>query len=139
MTSPEVLVIDDEVLNNAFYALTPRPYDGEALDVEAMIEGVLSDRGFLGTKHTRRYIRTEFAKPVLAYRGGIEEWTQSGRSGLVDMASERVDELLARPPVGLPAAAADELCALIDDAAREIGLDEWPDPRRLLAGRVGEK
>lgn len=139
VTSPEVLVIDDEVLNYAFYALTPRPYDDDALDVEAMIEGVLSDKGFLATKHTRRYLRTEFAKPLLAFRGGIEEWTQSGRSGLVDLASERVEELLAQPAVGLPDSIAEEMCALIDTAAREIGIDEWPDPRRMLAERVGAK
>ena len=56
----EVLVIDDEVLNNAFYALAPRPWDADALDVDAMVDGVLSGHGFLGTKHTRRYIRSEF-------------------------------------------------------------------------------
>jgi trimethylamine---corrinoid protein Co-methyltransferase len=139
VTSPEVLVIDDEVLNYARYAFSPRPYDRDALDIEAMAEGVLSEKGFLATKHTRRYLRTEFAKPVLAYRGGLEEWTQSGRSGLVDLASERVEELLARPAVGLPDAIAEEMCAQIDSAAREIGVDTWPDPRRMLAQRTEAK
>ena len=54
----EVIAIDDEILNNAIYALAPRPWDEAALDVDAMVDGVLSSRGFLGTKHTRRYIRT---------------------------------------------------------------------------------
>ena len=43
----EVLVIDDEVLNNVRYALSPRPWDPDALDVDAMVDGVLSGRGFL--------------------------------------------------------------------------------------------
>ena len=46
----EVLVIDDEVLNNVRYALAPRPWDADALDVEAMVDGVLSGRGFLGRR-----------------------------------------------------------------------------------------
>ena len=60
----EVLVIDDEVLNNVRYALTPRPWDADALDVDAIVDGALSGRGFLGTKHTRRYIRSEFVTPA---------------------------------------------------------------------------
>ena len=68
----EVLMIDDEVLNNAFYALAERPWDADALDVDAIVDGVLSGHGFLGTKHTRRYIRSEFVAPLLSYRGGAE-------------------------------------------------------------------
>ena len=75
----EVLVIDDEVLNNVFYAVAGRPWDADALDVEAMVDGVLSGRGFLGTKHTRRYIRSEFVAPLLSYRGGLNEWLAAGR------------------------------------------------------------
>ncbi len=59
----EALVVDDEVLNYAFYALSQRPWDEDALDIEAMVEGVLGGHGFLGTKHTRRYIRSEFVAP----------------------------------------------------------------------------
>ena len=128
----EVLVIDDEVLNNALYALSPRPWDIDALDVEAMVDGVLSGRGFLGTKHTRRYIRSEFVSPLLSYRGGLTEWSASGRAGLVDIASDRVAELTGRDPVGLPDEVLDELVVLITRCAAEVGVAEYPDPRRLL-------
>ena len=128
----EVLVIDDEVLNNALYALSPRPWDIDALDVEAMVDGVLSGRGFLGTKHTRRYIRSEFVSPLLSYRGGLTEWSASGRAGLVDIASDRVAELTGRDPVGLPDEVLDELVGLITRCAAEVGVAEYPDPRRLL-------
>jgi trimethylamine:corrinoid methyltransferase-like protein len=129
---PEVIVIDDEVLNNAFYALSPRPWDDDALDVEAMVDGVLSGRGFLGTKHTRRYIRSEFVTPLLSYRGGLGDWLAAERRGVVDLAEEKAAMLVERPPVGLPDDLLAALCELIDRAAREIGLDEWPDPRRAL-------
>ena len=130
----EALVVDDEVLNYAFYALSQRPWDEDALDIEAMVEGVLGGHGFLGTKHTRRYIRSEFVVPQVSYRGGLEDWVASGRSGVVDLAHEKVEELLVREPVGLPDHMLTELCRLIDQAARHVGLGEWPDPRRVLAG-----
>ena len=129
---PEVLVIDDEVLNNVFYAFSPRPWDGDALDVDAMVDGVLSGRGFLGTKHTRRYIRSEFVSPLLSYRGGLGDWLASGRSGLVDLAGERAAELADREPVGLPDDVLDELAGLIVRCAGELGLGEVPEPRRVL-------
>jgi trimethylamine--corrinoid protein Co-methyltransferase len=132
--SLEALVIDDEVLNYALYALTPRPWDPGALDVDAIVEGVLSEFGFLATEHTRRYLRSDFVGPLLSYRGGLEEWLASGRTGLVDLATERAARYVARAPVGLPDDVQRELCALIDEAARSKGLSEWPDPRRMLGG-----
>ena len=128
----EVLVIDDEVLNNVVYALTPRPWDIDALDVDAMVDGVVSGRGFLGAKHTRRYIRGEFVSPLLSYRGGLGDWLSSGRTGLIDLASDRAAELSGREPVGLPVDVLDELIALIDRCAAELGLTAYPDPRLLL-------
>ena len=128
----EVLVIDDEVLNNVRYALSPRPWDPDALDVEAMVDGVLSGRGFLGAKHTRRYIRSEFVSPLLSYRGGLGEWLAAGRAGLVDLASDKVAELVDREPAGLPDDVLDELVALIDRCAADLGISGHPDPRRAL-------
>jgi trimethylamine---corrinoid protein Co-methyltransferase len=128
----EILVIDDEVLNNALYALSSRPWDADALDVDAMVDGVLSGHGFLGTKHTRRYIRSEFVTPLLSYRGGLSEWQASARAGVVDLASERVAAIVEREPVGLPDDVLDELCGLIAACAVEVGVPEYPDPRREL-------
>jgi trimethylamine--corrinoid protein Co-methyltransferase len=128
----EVLVIDDEVLNNALYALSERPWDLDALDVDAMVDGVLSGRGFLGTKHTRRYIRSEFVSPLLSYRGGLNDWVASGRTGLVDLASDKVAELVQRDPVGLPDDVLAELCGLIGRCAADLGIAGYPDPRGVL-------
>ena len=52
---------------------------------------------------------------------------------MVDRARARVAELVARPPVGLPADVEAELCRLIDAAAARLGITGHPDPRRLLA------
>ncbi len=133
--SLEALVIDDEVLNYAFYALRRHPWDAAALDVDAIVEGIESEFGFLATAHTRTYLRSDFLRPQLSYRGGLGEWAASGRTGLVDLAAERAAAYVASPPVGLPDHILGDLCGLIDEAARSIGLDAWPDPRRMLEGR----
>jgi len=162
-SSLEALVIDDDILGDVFYALTPRPWDPEALDVAAMVEGVLGGKGFLATRHTRRFIRSEFVTPRLRARGGARrggaeadaggavavgggersaaERGAAGRGaaepgGLVALARERVVELLACEPVGLPADTMSTMCDLVDACAREAGLPEWPDPRRLLEARA---
>jgi trimethylamine--corrinoid protein Co-methyltransferase len=131
-SSPEVLLIDDEILNYCFYAFEKRPWDSDALDVDAMIEGALSGQGYLGTKHTRRYIRKDLAIPLLSYRGGLTEWVDSGHSSLADIATEKVAEIVARGALGCPDDIVEELCRLIDTAARQIGMAEWPDPRRMI-------
>lgn len=132
----ESLVIDDELLNNVGYVMAERPWDTDALDVEAIVEGILGDHGFLGTKHTRRYIRNEFVTPQLSYRGGLSEWLESGRTGLVDLASERVQELIAAEPVGLPDDVLTDLAGLIQRCAEEAGVGEYPDPRRVVADQA---
>ncbi|MGD0998798.1 MAG: trimethylamine methyltransferase family protein, partial [Thermoleophilia bacterium] len=131
-TALEVLVLDDQILNDAFYALTQRPFGVEALDIDAMVEGVLSGVGFLGTKHTRRYLRNDLCAPLISFRGGIGEWMASGRHSVVDTARERVDEILAQEPIGLSDDVGERLCRLIDEAASEVGLSEWPDPRSVF-------
>ena len=129
----EALVVHDQLFAALFNGLTPRPFDDDALAVEAVAEAVLDGKGFLGLKHTRRYLRSEVEQPLLGFRGGIDEWLATGRSSLVDEARARVAELVAGEPLGLPDDVLGELCDLIDAAARARGFDVWPDPRRLAA------
>lgn len=130
--SLEALVIDDEVLNYAFYARTPRPWDPAALDIDAIAEGLESGFGFLATTHTRQWLKSDWVRPTLAYRGSLGDWAASGRSGLVDLATEKAAAYTARPPVGLPDTLAAELCGIIDATAAAQGITGHPDPRRIL-------
>ncbi len=130
--SVEALVIDDEVLNYAFYAHRQPAWDPDALSLDAIVEGLESDFGFLATPHTRTYLRSDFVKPLLSYRGGLGDWHASGRTGLVDLAAEKAAAMIAKPPTGLPDDVREALCGLIDEAAASIGLTAWPDPRTLL-------
>jgi len=130
-TCLEALVVHDQIFANLAAAFRERPWDSEALDLEAVVDGVLGP-GFLATKHTRRYLRREAPLPSLSYRGSGDEWAASGYKDVVDRAREQVADLLARPALGLPDDVQVELCRLIDDTAATLGLTEWPDPRVLL-------
>jgi len=131
-TCLELLVIGDAVYRLVLDALEPPEWGADALDVEAMIEGITGTMGYLGTRHTRRWQRLIRSSEDLSWRGGSEEWAAAGRPDALELARERVAELLARDPVGLPDDVEAELCRLIDEAAAQLGLSDHPDPRRLL-------
>jgi trimethylamine--corrinoid protein Co-methyltransferase len=131
-TCLELLVVGDAIYRVALDALEPPPWDGDALDVDAMIEGVTGAMGFLGTRHTRRWLRANRPSEDVSWRGLPEEWEAAGHPDGVALAQARVAELLAREPVGLPGDVEAELCRLIDEAAAQLGLADHPDPRRLL-------
>jgi trimethylamine---corrinoid protein Co-methyltransferase len=131
-TCLELLVIGDAIYGQALDGLEPPDWGGDALDVDAIIEGVTHPMGFLGTRHTRRWTRGNRASEDLSWRGGPEEWAAAGRPDGLALAEARVAKLVARDPVGLPADVEGELCRLIDEAASRLGISGHPDPRRLL-------
>ena len=131
-TCLELLVIGDAVYRLVLDALEPPEWGADALDVEAMIEGITGTMGYLGTRHTRRWQRLIRSSEDLSWRGGSEEWAAAGRPDALELARVRVEELLARDPVGLPDDVEAELCRLNDEAAAQLGLSDHPDPRRLL-------
>ena len=131
-TNPESAVLDDEIIGDLRYVYGPRSFDAQALDVDAIIDGALRG-GYLNSKHTRRFLRAELRRPGVAFVGERREWAESGYVSVVDAASERAAELIARPPLGLT----DELLAAlgetIEAAAKEAGLYELPRLDTLLA------
>ncbi len=135
-TCAEGLIIDDDILTNVLHVVTPRPWDADALNIDAIVDGILSSGGFLSSKHTRRYIRSEFPTPAVGYRGSLNDWLATGRTGVVDAAAERAERFAAEDPAGLPDELGEALCIAIDRIAADLGLTEWPDPRRILAGEV---
>lgn len=130
-TSFEQLEVDDEMLGYIEFALAERPWDAEALDGQTLAEGVQAGN-FLAARQTRKYLRREACPTRISFHGGLNEWQEKGRTGVLDAARERLHEHLATETPGLPGDAEEQLCALIDEAARDLGLAEWPDPRRLL-------
>jgi trimethylamine--corrinoid protein Co-methyltransferase len=129
-TCLESLVIGDTLYRAALAALEPPEWQGDALDPDALAEGVLAPGGFLATRHTRRWIRRNVPPDELSVQAGFEEWVQRGRPDLLERASERAAELMRREPVGLPQDVSDELRRLVLDAAAEHGVAA-PDPFTL--------
>ena len=78
-TCLELLVVGDAIYRLALDSLEPPAWDADALDVDAMIEGVTGPSGFLGTRHTRRWLRGNRASEDLSWRGGAEEWAAAGQ------------------------------------------------------------
>ena len=127
----EQMEVDDEVLGYLFFALGERPWDAEALDVDSIVEGALKGN-FLGVRQTRTFLRREACPTVISHHGGLQEWISSGRTSVLEPARERLQAHIAAEPVGPPGDVEEQLCRLIDEAAREMEVGEWPDPRRLL-------
>lgn len=90
--------------------------------------------GYLGTKHTRRFLRAELRRPGVAFVGERREWAESGHESVVDAASERVAAIVAHGPLGLSDHIARELGDAIARAAAEAGVAHYPDPATVLAG-----
>jgi trimethylamine--corrinoid protein Co-methyltransferase len=132
-TNPEAAVLDDEIIGDLRYARAGRSFDAETLDVEAMVEGALRG-GYLGTKHTRRFLRTELRRPGVAFVGERREWAETGHESVVDAASERVAAIMAIGPLGLSDDLVRELGDVIGRAAADAGLSGWPTPADVLAG-----
>jgi trimethylamine--corrinoid protein Co-methyltransferase len=128
----EALVIHDQLFAHAFNGLAARGWDDEALGVAAVAEAVLGGKGFLSLKHTRRHLRRDVEQPVTGFRGGIDEWLATGRTSVVEEARARVEQLCAIAPPGLPDDVVAELCGIVSATAAARGLNEWPDPRRVL-------
>ena len=132
-TSAEAAVLDDEIIGDLRYARAGRSFDAETLDVEAMVEGALRG-GYLGTKHTRRFLRAELRRPSVAFVGERREWAETEHESVVDAASERVAAIMADGPLGLSEAQTQEFGEVIGRAAAEAGLSEWPPPADVVAG-----
>jgi trimethylamine--corrinoid protein Co-methyltransferase len=123
--------IDDEILGYLLYTIQERPWDAEALDVDSIIQGALAGN-FLGVRQTRAFLRREACPTTVSYHGGLQEWLMAGRTNVLEPAQQRLQAHIAAEPVGLPGDVEADLCDLIDAAAREFEIGEWPDPRRLL-------
>jgi trimethylamine--corrinoid protein Co-methyltransferase len=131
-TSPEALLIDDDILAHLLAAVEGQQVDTEVLNAQIISEGVNARGGFLSLDHTRRYRQRESIEARVAYSGGLDEWMRGGWGGTCDRARAMVPELLSIPPVSLPEDVLGGLCELVDQAARDMGVDDYPEPRRVV-------
>jgi len=99
--SYEKFVLDDEMCG-----MIRRLYRGITVSPDTLAYEITANVGpggnFLMETHTVDRCRTEFWKPELCDRGGLEDWMQAGKPTVVDRARQRWQHLLAKhedPPL----------------------------------------
>jgi trimethylamine--corrinoid protein Co-methyltransferase len=96
--------------------------DTLALDV---IRDVGHGGNFMTESHTLSHFRSELFFPVLFKRQTIEQWLSQGAKPMVDVAHERVEEILAQAgPVPLPVGADEALDRALREATAKVSQNE---------------
>lgn len=133
-TCLEALLIDDDIIGQllAWAGCSGDSLDDDALDVSVVVQGVASPQGFLGLDHTRRHRSDGSAETRVAYEGGLTQWMREGWRDIVERATAVVPDILAIGPVGLPDEVLEGLCDLVRQAARDMEVSDYPDPRGVV-------
>jgi len=129
--SEPLLVLDDELCGLALRLARGIEVSEETLAVE-MIKEVGWQGHYLDQLHTARHYRREHYLPRLLRRESREVWESKGSKTALDLARERVRELLARhQPRELDPAVEKELLGYLDMVRRRTMDDylaaEWED------------
>jgi trimethylamine--corrinoid protein Co-methyltransferase len=96
---PESLVMGDDIIGQVLRAVRGIDVTDESLSIEVMREVCLGGPGhYLGADQTLRLMETEYLYPTCANRMSPKEWAEAGRPGLLDRATARKEEILARAP-----------------------------------------
>jgi trimethylamine--corrinoid protein Co-methyltransferase len=114
--SYEKFVIDDEMCGRVRHFHRPPVVDAETLAYD-VISNVGPGGNFLREKQTVQRCRSEFWKPSVSDRMGLDEWLEAGRPKIVERARQRWQGLVAEhedPP--LDATTAHQLRAFVDQA-----------------------
>jgi trimethylamine---corrinoid protein Co-methyltransferase len=104
--SPEMLVIDDEIIASIRRFCRGIGVDDETLALD-VIQKVGHQGDFLGTDHTLRHFRKEIRHTRLPTRCRREAWEKAGSEDITERAAARVRDILARPAPSLLSAEQD--------------------------------
>jgi len=96
--SPEMLVIDDEIIGSIRRFVRGIAVTDETLALD-LIRQVGHRGDFLSTEHTLRHFRGEIRHTRLPTRGKRDQWERQGAASLEERAAARGREVLARPAV----------------------------------------
>lgn len=114
MVSYEQVVLDNEMLGIVNRVLRGFDVTPEALAVD-MIERVGPGGNFLTEPHTLAHLRGgEFWEPIVAFRGSMQGWVETGRPSVLDSARARAMEILdTHWPAPLPDDVREEMARVI--------------------------
>jgi trimethylamine--corrinoid protein Co-methyltransferase len=113
--SPEMLVIDDEIIGALRRFARGIAVTEETLALD-LIRAVGHRGDFLTTDHTLRHFRAEIRHSRLPTRGKRDAWERQGSATLEERAAARVQEVLARPAVTFLSSEQDRALEEIADA-----------------------
>ena len=117
--SMEMLMICDECVRMIKRLLQDIVVNEDTLAVD-VIKEVGHGGHFLDHDHTLRHFREELFFPDLFVRQSVDEWVSSGAQSIVDVAHERVEQILAEAgPVALPDGADDEMTRIMASVRSE--------------------
>ena len=118
--SPEMLLICDEIVYMIKRYMAGISVTEETLAVE-VIKEVGHTGNYLTHDHTAQWFRKELFFPVLFKRQSIDQWLMSGAKPVMDVAHERVQQIITRStPVPLPDGADEALERVLNNAIAEL-------------------
>ena len=93
--SPEMLIIDDEIVGDALRIARGIQVDDNTLAVD-VIRKVGPGGNFLAQKHTLNYLLKEHHVPKISNRESYESWQRNGSKSVVDVSREKIREILEK-------------------------------------------
>jgi trimethylamine--corrinoid protein Co-methyltransferase len=93
--NPLLAVINDDVASIVGRTIEGFPVDTEALALELIHEVGPSPGSYLGKKHTRLNWQKEYFVPQAADFLSYQEWLSKGRKNTIDLARERMEQILS--------------------------------------------
>lgn len=118
--SVEMLAICDEIAHMVKHILNGFLVDEESLALE-VIRQVGPGGQFLDQPHTAAHFRRELFFPRLFERQSIDQWLEGGARSALEVAHDRVEEILARAgPAPLPPGADQALRRALREAIEQV-------------------
>ena len=115
------LVMDNEFAGMIKRVLNGIPVNDETLAVD-VIHAVGPFKDFLGTKHTRKHMKSQ-SHPQLIDRRRRPKWEELGKTDIYERACEKAREILeTHQPDPLPDSVLSEIRSIIEDAEKELGV-----------------
>jgi trimethylamine--corrinoid protein Co-methyltransferase len=118
--SPEMLLICDEIVHMLKRFLGGIQVTEETLALD-VIQEVGAGGNYLTHDHTAQWFRKELFFPVLFRRQSIDSWVESGARPIIDLAHERLEQILAKTgPSPLPDGADAELTRILTQGVQML-------------------
>ena len=117
VTSPELLVVDHELIRFLKQIRRDIPFDQDAIGVDMAMRGFRERGALLGEKHTVEYLRAgELVAAGLDQWLSQEQWEGEGRPDMLRTAHDRVQEILGSHTVpGFDPALERELDRIVEE------------------------